>query len=79
MTIEAMDAVLNPSGELDCGKTAEQIQNTAGNLMCRFVTADPDLLTPESAAELYRAVNVPECRLDQILLIEDGRLYSLLP
>ena len=40
---------------------------------------DENLLPTESAEELYRTVNAMDCRLEQILLTENGDLYLIVP
>lgn len=79
MSVHSADAVMNDDGGIDCRKTAEEIARIAGSAVCRIVTADESLLDPEQASGLYRTVNGMGCRLEQILLTENGSLYLMVP
>lgn len=79
MAVHTVDAVPNDDGGIDCRKTAERIAQISGSAVCRIVTSDDELIDPERAAVLFRTVNGMGCRLEQILLTENGSLYLLVP
>ncbi len=76
--IEFANTVLNPDGTVSAEKTAMRIAEIAGSFLCAAVTADGAFLEEETAETLHRTVNGMGCPLKQLLLTEDGALYSLI-
>jgi len=67
-----------PDGRIDCTKTAEKMAEIAENRECIAVTADPDMMDADQAANLMRISLELGCPLRQLLLTEDAVLYNLL-
>jgi len=78
LKMDFTDAVTGPDGCVNTYETAAEIVRISGSSPCIAVTADGSCLDDEEAENLFRAVHAMGGAMEQLLLTEDGALYSMI-